>query len=189
MSSVRLVPAPSRSDGTEKKNGPPKLELEMLGHLALLNHGRKLVEISEHDEAEPAERLAGTSAIDAERLVDGPHEVGAHHRHFVYDEELEAAHHGAVAAAPDILGADEAGWKPEERVERLSADVDGREPRRRDHGEFAGDHVAERAQKRGLAGPRAPGDEQVPLAAAQEIDGGGVFVRRRHAGGPRDGGR
>ena len=46
---------------------------------------------------------------------------------------LELAHEPAVAAAADVVGADEPGRKAEEGVDGLAADVDCREPRGRQH--------------------------------------------------------
>ena len=77
---------------------PAELVLEMLGDVALHDR-RQLMQIAEQQQAHAAERLARAPAIDAQRLVDRPHQIGAHHRHLIDDDQLQFAHHAAVAAA------------------------------------------------------------------------------------------
>ena len=127
---------------------PAVLRFQVRGHLGLVDDGRQLVQVAEHGEPHAAERLARTSAVDAQRLVDGPHDVGAHHRHLVDDEELEAAHDAAVAAAADVVGADQARRKAEEGMDGLAADVDGGEAGGRHDHHLVGDEIA---QARGAA--------------------------------------
>ena len=181
---LRAAPAPRRRTGRRCSVSRCSADLR------LLHHRRQLMQIAEHDEPHAAERLARAAAVDAQRLVDGPHQVGAHHRHLVDDEEFELAHDAAVAAAADVVGADQPRRQAEERMDGLAADVDGGKPRRRDDDHFVGDQVPEAAQQRRFAGAGAAGDEQVALALAQ------VFVARREilgrrldAGGPAAGGQ
>ena len=68
---------------------PAVLVLEMLGDLALHDR-RQLMQIAEQQQPDAAERLARPAAIDAQRLVDRPHQVGAHHRHLVDDDAASA---------------------------------------------------------------------------------------------------
>ena len=172
------MPAPSRSAGDAEEERPAVLRFQVLGHLGLVDHGRQLVQVAEHGEPHAAERLARAAAVDAQRLVDGPHEVGAHHRHLVDDEELEPAHDAAVAAAADVVGPDQARREAEEGVDGLAADVDGGKPGGRHDHHLGEDQVAERPEQRRLARAGAPGDEQVAVALAQEVERGQEFRRR-----------
>ena len=171
MSSISAVPAPSRSARDAEEERAAVLRLQVRGHLGLVDHRRQLMQVAEHGEPHAAERLARAAAVDAQRLVDGPHQVGAHHRHLVDDEELEAAHDAAVAAAADVVGPDQARRKAEEGMDGLAADVDGGEPGGRHDHHLVGDEIAQAAQQRGFAGAGAAGDEQVAVALAQIVDG------------------
>ncbi len=95
-------------------------------------------------------------------------DVGAHHRHLVDDQELEPAHDAAVAAAADVVGADQPRREAEEGMNGLAADVDGGEAGRRNDHHLVGDQVPEAPQQRRLAGAGAASDEQVACALAQE---------------------
>ncbi len=119
---------------------------EMISDLVLLHDGRELVQVSEHDEAHAAEWLARAPTVDAQRLVDGPHQVRAHHRHLVDDEQLQLAHDGAVATAPDVVGSNQPRRKAEEGMNCLAADIDSSEARRRDDYHRLSYHLGERAQ-------------------------------------------
>ena len=153
-------------------------------HFRLLHDGRQLVQITEEHETHAAKGLARAPAVDAQRLIDGPHEIGAHHRDFVDDEQLELAHDGAIAAAADVLGPDETRRQAEERVDRLSADVDGGKACRCDDDVLGFDHLAECAQQCRFAGAGASGDEQVAAILAQVVERGLVLGCRSEIGGP-----
>ena len=127
------MPLPSRSAGTgEEERAAVRLH-EMCEDLALLDHGRQLMQIGEQQQTHAAEGLARPPAIDAQRLVDRPHQIGAHHRGFVDDEEIELAHDATVAAAADVAFLDETRREAEEGMDGLAADVDGGEAGRREH--------------------------------------------------------
>src|ERR687895_464623 len=83
--------------GHVEKEGSPVARFEMRGDLGFLDYGRQLMQIAKQEKPDAAERLARSSAIDAQRLVDSPHEVRAHHRHLVDNQGLEATHDAAVA--------------------------------------------------------------------------------------------
>ena len=159
------IPAPSASVGTWKKNGPPN-SFSRCSATSPLHDRRQLMQIAEQQQPHAAERLARPTAVDAQRLIDRPHQVGAHHRHLVDDDQLQVAHQTAVAAAADVVGADEAWRKAEEGVDRLPADVDRGEPGRRQHHRLGDDVVAQGAQQRRFAGAGAAGDEQVTFLVA-----------------------
>ena len=90
----------------------------------------------------------------------------------------------AVAAAADVVGADQARRKAEEGMDGLAADVDRGEPRGRHDHHLVGDEIAQAPQQRRFAGAGAPRDEQVTFALAQKVMGGEKFGRGLHAGGP-----
>src|SRR5690606_5655719 len=138
-----------------------KARLQVIGNFRFLHDRRKLMQVPEQQQPYPAERLPWATAVDAQRLVDRPHQVRPHHRHFIDDEEFEPAHDAAVAAAPDVIGPDQARGKAEKGMDRLSADVDGGEPGRGQHDALAGNDLTQAAQQRRLAGSGAAGDEQV----------------------------
>ena len=142
----------------------------MIGDLVLLHDGRELVQIAEHHEPHAAERLAGPPAIDTQRLIDGPHQIGPHHRHLVDDEQLELAHQRAIAAAADVVWPDEPRWQTEERVDGLATDIDRGEPRRRHDHHGLGHEIPERPEQRRLARAGSAGNEDVALARAQVVD-------------------
>ena len=112
------------------------------------------MQVAEQHQAHAAERLARPAAVDAQRLVDGPHQVRAHHRYLVDDQQLQLAHDAAVAAAADVVGPDQARRKAEERVNGLAADVDGGKAR------SAPGQPSRRAQK--VASARSSVDLPVP---------------------------
>ena len=134
--SARAATYPRPREARRKKNGPPNSLSRCAATSASCTTG-KLVEVAEQEEPHAAEGLAWAPRLTRSASVDRPHEIGADHRDLV-DDEGEAPHHRAVAAAADILGADEARRQAEERVDRLPADVDGGEPRRREHHRLVG---------------------------------------------------
>ena len=163
-----------------KEERAAKLALEVFGNVAL-DDRRQLMQIAEQQQPHAAERFARASAIDAQRLVDRPHEVGAHHRDLVDDDQLQLAHDAAVAAAPDVIGADEARRKAEERVDGLTAHIYRREPGRSQHNCFVDDMIAQSAQQRRFSRAGASGDEQVPFVMANELNRAEEFWWRRDA--------
>ena len=173
--------------GKTEEERAAELRLQVLGHLRIVDDGRQLVQVAEQRQAHPAEGLARPAAVDAQRLVDGPHQVGAHHRHLVDDEELEPAHEPAVAAAADVVGSDQPRREAEEGMDGLAADVDGGEAGRRQDHHLVGEQLLEAGQQRRFAGAGAPGDEQVAVTFPQVIVGGLVLARRRDAGRPSTG--
>ena len=181
------MPTPFAQRADAEKERPAVSRLEVRRDLGLLHDRRQLMEVAEQHETHAAERLARAAAVDPQRLVDRPHQVGAHHRHLVDDEQLELAHDGAVAAAADVVRADQARRQAEEGVDRLAADVDGGKAGRRDDDVLGFDHLAQRAQQRRFAGASASGDEQMAAGVAQIVERRLVVGRRADTRRPSSG--
>ncbi len=171
-----------RADGKEERAAVGRLQV--LGDLRVVDDGRELVQVAEQRQPQAAEGLARAPAVDPERLVDGPHQVRAHHGDLVDDEEFQAPHQAPVAAAADVVGPDQPRRKAEERVDGLAADVDRGEPGGGQDHHLVGDQVLERGQQRRLAGAGTAGDEQMALALLEVGIGGQMLSRRLDAGRP-----
>ena len=130
------------------------------------------MQVAEQHKPHPAERRARLAAVDAQRLIDAPHEVRPHHRNLVDDEILQLAHDAAIARAADIGPLQQARRQAEERMDRLAADVHRGEAGRRDHHDLVTEHVADRAQQRRFAGTRAPRHERMPVPLQNVLDRG-----------------
>ncbi len=167
-----------------EKERAAELGFKMRRDLGFLDDRRQLMQIAEQQQPYAAEGLAGAAAVDAQRLVDRPHQVRADHGDLVDDEQLQTPHDRAVAAAADILVADEARRQAKEGMDGLAAGIDRGETRRRHDGHVFLGHIAQCPQQRRFAGTGAPGDKKVAFAPAHVVQSADVFRRRCDAVGP-----
>jgi len=134
-----------------------------------LNHGRQLVEIARENHADAAERGA-IGAVETQRVVDGLHHVGADHGDLVDHHGLDGFHHPLVADLAGIARIQQPRRKIEEAMDRLAADIDGREPGGGEHDGFIKRVEDQLAQQRRLARSGAAGEEDVAAASHDLLD-------------------
>src|ERR671922_1573701 len=137
------------------------------------------MQIAEQEKSHAAKWLTRPSAIDAQRLVDGAHQVRSHHRDLVDDKRHKAAHEAAVAAASDIFWSQEPWRKAEKGMDRLATDVDCGKARRRKDNRLLGDHLTQAFQQGRFPGSSATRYEEVALAGRKKGPSRRVFCGRR----------
>ena len=127
------------------------------------DHGRQLVQVARQDHAHAAEGLP-VAAIEAQRIVDRLHHVGAHHGDLVDHHGLDRFHHALVADLARVACIEQARREIEEGMDRLAADIHRGEAGGREHDGFLERVEDQLAQQRRLPRAGAAGEEDVALA-------------------------
>ena len=125
---------------------------------------RQLVEISDEDHLHAAKGQRLVRAVQAQEFIHAVEEIRPHHGDFIDEDRFQLLVDILfLIPAPALDGrGDDVGFKSEERMDRLPAHIDGRNPRRRQNNHGLSRMFAEIVEQRGLPRPRPPGDEDMP---------------------------
>ena len=146
--------------------------------------GFELEDVADQEKLFAAEGEAHVAGVDAQDLVDEVDDVGADHRDFVDDDEVEAADEAyvvvAVVEAPTQAVDGEVGvfgrygleGAAEKGVEGLAADVDGGDAGGSEDDEFLACVGGDVAQEGALAGAGFAGEEDGAVGVAQQAQCG-----------------
>ena len=147
--------------------------------LAVLHHGRQLLQVAYHEQLHAAKGLAAAPQHTQGRVY-GIEQVGAYHTDFVDDHEVETAYQAEFAlgeaellAAERAAGHERAERQLEEGVNGHAAGVDGRDARGREHHHTLRRLFAQAAQESGLA--------RTGLAREEQVRAGGFYDGARKA--------
>ncbi len=151
--------------------------------VASRRHGGELVRVAEHHDLHAAERLGPSPTGLTQRSVDGIHEVGVHHRYLVDDEGVDRVEDlaGGVGLI-DLALRDEADRQPEQRMDRLTLDVQRRNAGRGAYGDLLARVPGQVLQERRLARSRTAGDEHVLPRVLDEPEQRLLFGGERRRG-------
>src|SRR5690606_29781127 len=150
--------------GYVEKERAAETRFEMFRSRRFLHHGRELMKVAEQQQAHAPKWLARPPSINTQCLIDRPHEIRPHHRHFVDDQELELPHNAAIATSADVVWPDQTRRKAEKGMDRLPTHIYCSEPGGRQHNALIGNDLTQTAQQRRFAGPSTTGDEKITFA-------------------------
>ena len=142
--------------------------------LLVLHYRRELLQVPDHQQLHTAERLAAVPETP-QNTVHRVQQVGAHHAYLVYHQQVHAPDDVLLLAAETEIPcrlSSAAGSKRcirniwcerqlEKRVQRHTARIDGRNPRRRQHHHTLRALVPQPFQKSRLARPRLTGQKHM----------------------------
>ena len=139
----------------------------------VLDHGRQLVEVADHQQLDAAKRFKAV-AVSAQHLVNGVEGIGAHHTDFVNHQEVNALDQpdffaGKMPLSGWVLDATRhirAKGQLKKRVDGHTARIDGGDARRGYDRHAFGLVCFELAQESSFAGARFSGQEDVFVRVA-----------------------
>ena len=159
--------------------------------LLLFGHGRKLLEVANHEQLHTAEGTMAV-AIAAQHSVHVVEQVGAHHRDFVDDEEVERADEPLFALThakllPAVIGPGDVGgkWDLQKRMYRHPSCIDGRNARGGQHHQALRAFGHQTPQEGGLPRTRLSGEEDVGVGIFDDLASQSNF-RVGHVGHDRE---
>ena len=112
-------------------------------------------EITEQQDLDSAKRPRALAAIEAEKGIDAIQEIRTHHGNFINHQGIKLPiQRGVTHTLPPHLLDGDVGAEAKKTMNGLPLDLDRRNPRRRQDGEFFGGGRTEIVQQRGFPGAR-----------------------------------